>query len=180
VARTIHAGPASLYEIEAALWDGQVIRLDQFKGQVLLVVNVASRCGFTPQYAGLESLYRKYRDQGLVVLGFPCNQFAGQEPASEREIHRFCVEHYQVTFPLFSKIDVNGATAHPVYVFLKSQHGGGGLLGVDAIKWNFTKFLVDRAGRVTARFGPTTTPEALETRVRELLGANDEQLTTDN
>jgi len=168
VARTIHAGPASIYEIDAALWDGRVIRLDQFAGQVLLVVNVASRCGFTPQYAGLEALYRTYRDQGFVVLAFPCNQFAGQEPASEPEIHRFCVEQYHVTFPLFSKIDVNGATAHPLYVFLKAQQGG--LLGVDAIKWNFTKFLVDRSGTVTARFSPTATPESLESKVRELLG----------
>jgi len=176
VARTTHAGPASIYEIDATLWDGRVIHLDQFAGQVLLIVNVASRCGFTPQYAGLEALYRTYRERGFTVLAFPCNQFAGQEPAGEPEIHRFCAEQYHVTFPLFSKIDVNGATAHPLYVFLKSRQGG--LLGVDVIKWNFTKFLVDRTGTVTARFSPTATPESLESKVRDALGSDRGQTPT--
>jgi glutathione peroxidase len=160
--------PASLYEVEATSWDGRAVGLDEFRGQVLLIVNVASRCGFTPQYAGLEALYRKYRDRGFAVLAFPCNQFAGQEPGDDAAIHRFCVEQYAVTFPLFAKIDVNGAGAHPLYVFLKSEQGG--LMGVDAIKWNFTKFLVDRGGRVVARFGPTTTPEAIEKQIAPLVG----------
>jgi glutathione peroxidase len=161
------AAVGSLYEIDVTSWDGQSVRLEQFRGHVLLIVNVASQCGFTPQYAGLEALYRKYRDWKFVVLGFPCNQFAGQEPAGEADIHRFCEETYHVTFPLFTKIDVNGSRAHPLYVFLKSKQTG--LLGASGIKWNFTKFLVDRSGVVTDRFSPATTPASLEPHVVALL-----------
>ena len=139
-----------------------------FRGPVLLVVNVASQCGFTPQYAGLEALYRRHRDRGFVVLGFPCNQFGRQEPGSDTEIQDFCKDRYDVTFPVFSKIDVNGPTAHPLFVYLKSQKAG--VLGSGSIKWNFTKFLIDRSGRVVSRFGSATTPEAIEPHVVKLLG----------
>ena len=162
------SGPAGLYEIEVRTWDGEVLRMDRFKGQVLLIVNVASQCGFTPQYAGLEALYRKHRDQGFALLAFPCNQFGKQEPGSESEIQEFCAAKYGVTFPLFAKVDVNGGRAHPLFVFLKSRQSG--LLGSAAIKWNFTKFLVDRSGNVTARFSPSTAPDAIEPRVAALLG----------
>jgi glutathione peroxidase len=156
-----------LFEIDATLWDGQPIRLDRYRGKVLLVVNVASQCGFTPQYAGLEALYRKYEERGFAVLGFPCNQFGRQEPGSEREIYDFCTENYQVTFPLFAKIDVNGPGTHPLFAFLKSQKSG--LLGTGAIKWNFTKFLIDRSGQVVFRFGPRSAPDAIEPHVVRLL-----------
>ena len=158
---------SDLFEIDATLWDGQPIRLDHYRGKVLLVVNVASQCGFTPQYAGLEALYRKYQDRGFVVLGFPCNQFGRQEPGADRDIHEFCTENYNVTFPLFGKVDVNGPGAHPLFSFLKSQKSG--LLGTGAIKWNFTKFLIDRAGQVVFRFGPPSTPDAIEPHVVRLL-----------
>ena len=157
-----------VYDIDVTTWDGTPMRMDAYRDRVLLIVNVASQCGFTPQYAGLEALYRKHREQGLVVLGFPCNQFGQQEPDSEADIHTFCRDNYQLTFPLFAKVDVNGAGAHPLFVFLKAQKPG--LLGSGSIKWNFTKFLVDRSGRVVARFGSTTTPEALEPHVARLLG----------
>lgn len=139
-----------------------------YSGQVLLIVNVASRCGFTPQYQGLEALYQKFKDRGFVVLGFPCNQFGSQEPGDEAEIKSFCDLNYKVSFPLFAKIDVNGEKAHPLYQFLKNQEKG--FLGTEAIKWNFTKFLVDRSGRVVDRFAPTTTPESLESQIQTLLG----------
>jgi len=139
---------------------GQTVPLDRYRGHVLLIVNVASQCGYTPQYRGLEALWRRHRDSGLVVLGFPCNQFGGQEPGSEPEIAEFCSLTYDVTFPMFARIDVNGPGAHPLYQFLKSQKKG--LLGTAAIKWNFTKFLVDRDGQVVARFGPGDTPESIE------------------
>ena len=146
---------------------GKPVKLDRYKGKVLLVVNTASKCGFTPQYKGLESLYRKYRDQGLEVLGFPCNQFGAQEPGSEPEIATFCETNYDVTFPLFAKIDVNGDTTAPLYRHLK--HEKPGLLGTEAIKWNFTKFLVDRNGGVVARYAPNDTPESLEADVAKAL-----------
>jgi glutathione peroxidase len=134
---------------------------------VLLIVNTASKCGFTPQYEGLEALYRKHRDRGFAVLGFPCNQFGAQEPGDAAEIASFCSLTYDVSFPMFAKIDVNGPAAHPLYGFLKKEKKG--LLGSEGIKWNFTKFLVDRSGAVVDRFAPTTKPEALETAVEALL-----------
>ena len=138
----------------------------QFEGQVLLIVNTASKCGFTPQYRGLEDLYRDLSPRGFAVLGFPCNQFGAQEPGPADEIQAFCSTHYDVTFPLFEKIDVNGANAHPLYEYLKRQQSG--LLGA-SIKWNFTKFLVDRAGRVIARYAPTARPEGLRNQIETLL-----------
>ena len=137
------------YDFSAVDIDGRERSLREYAGSALLIVNVASKCGFTPQYSGLESLWRAYRDRGLVVLGFPCDQFGHQEPGEEAEIKSFCSTTYDVTFPLFAKIDVNGASAHPLYRWLKSE--APGVLGTEAVKWNFTKFLVDRNGRVTRR-----------------------------
>jgi len=148
-----------IYDIEVQTIDGRTEKLAAFAGKVLLVVNVASKCGFTPQYEGLEALYRKYRERGLVVLGFPCDQFGHQEPGDEAEIRNFCNLQYDVTFPLFAKTEVNGEGAHPLYKTLKSE--AKGLLGTQAIKWNFTKFLVDRAGKVVRRYAPTDKPAAL-------------------
>jgi glutathione peroxidase len=157
----------TVYEFSAPLLEGGPISLAEFKGKVLLIVNTASKCGFTPQYAGLEDLYRAHKQRGFEVLGFPCNQFGAQEPGSAQDIGSFCERNYGVSFPLFAKIDVNGEAAHPLYRFLKqSKHG---LFGSQRIKWNFTKFLVDRTGRVVDRFGPFTKPEAIETRIEELL-----------
>jgi len=133
----------------------------------MLIVNTASKCGFTGQYAGLETLYRKYRDRGLVVLGFPCNQFGAQEPGSEAEIGAFCQANYGVTFPMFSKIDVNGTNAHPLYNYLKGEKAG--ILGTKNIKWNFTKFLVNRDGQVVNRFAPTTKPEDIQNAIAAVL-----------
>ena len=146
------------YDFSATDIDGQPRALSDYKGKVLLVVNVASKCGFTPQYTGLEKLWKQYEDKGLVVLGFPCDQFGHQEPGDEAEIRNFCSLTYDVDFPLFAKIDVNGKAAHPLYQWLKSEKGG--LLGA-AIKWNFTKFLVGRDGQVIDRYAPTDTPESL-------------------
>jgi glutathione peroxidase len=146
---------------------GQPVNLDRYKGKVLLVVNTASQCGFTPQYKGLEALYRKYRDRGLEVLGFPCNQFGAQEPGSEQEIATFCSTNYDVTFPMFAKVDVNGDKAAPLYRHLKQAKPG--LLGTQAIKWNFTKFLVDRDGKVVARYAPNVTPESFDADVAKAL-----------
>jgi glutathione peroxidase len=157
----------SLYDIETTTIEGDVRPLETYRGKTLLIVNVASQCGFTPQYASLETLYRKYKDRGLVVLGFPCNQFGSQEPGTEAEIQRFCSTTYDVTFPLFAKIDVNGPAAHPLYTLLKSARPG--LLGTEAIKWNFTKFLVNASGEVVARFAPPDTPERIEKSVAALL-----------
>ena len=157
----------SIYDFTVDDIEGKPVKLDRFKGKVLLVVNTASKCGFTPQYKGLEALYRKYHDRGLEVLGFPCNQFGAQEPGSEQEIATFCQTNYDVTFPMFAKIDVNGDATAPLYRYLK--HEKPGLLGTEAIKWNFTKFLVDRDGRVVARFAPNDTPEALEDDVAKAL-----------
>ena len=144
----------------------QPVKLDLYEGKVLLVVNTATGCGFTPQYEGLENLYKKYKDAGLVILDFPCNQFAGQAPGTEAEIAQFCQLKYNVSFPQFAKIKVNGDDADPLYVWLKDQKGG--VFG-KAIKWNFTKFLVDREGNVVERYSPTTKPEDIEEAIRKLL-----------
>ncbi|MEA3247606.1 MAG: glutathione peroxidase [Gemmatimonadota bacterium] len=141
--------------------------LADFRGQVLLIVNVASRCGRTPQYAGLEALHRKYAGRGFAVLGFPCNQFGAQEPGDEAQIAQFCSLNYDVTFPMFAKVDVNGSDAHPLFEHLKAE--APGILGTEGIKWNFTKFLVDRSGRVRKRFGSRDEPEAFEGEVAALV-----------
>ena len=156
-----------LYDIPVRTIDGVDTTLAPYRGKPLLIVNVASRCGFTPQYTGLEALYRKYKDQGFVVLGFPCNQFGSQEPGDENEILQFCDAQYSVTFPLFAKIDVNGPSAHPLYRYLKSQRKG--LLGRETIAWNFTKFLVGRNGEVLRRYSPRRTPEKIEKDVAALV-----------
>jgi glutathione peroxidase len=156
-----------LYDLSARTIDGSEQKLDAYRGKALLVVNVASKCGFTPQYKGLEELWQKYRDKGLVVLGFPCDQFGHQEPGDESEIQSFCSTNYGVSFPMFAKIDVNGANTHPVYQFLKSE--APGLLGTTSVKWNFTKFLVDRSGQVVKRYGSTDTPAEIESDIAEQL-----------
>jgi glutathione peroxidase len=158
---------ASVYDFSALLLDGNTVSLDEFRGRVLLIVNTASQCGFTPQYAGLESLYRGYKDRGLEVLGFPCNQFGEQEPGSAEQIGAFCEKNFGVSFPIFAKIDVNGPNAHPLYRFLKGEKSG--IFGTDAIKWNFTKFLADRQGKVVDRFGPSTEPKAMSGAIEALL-----------
>jgi glutathione peroxidase len=157
----------SFYEFTAPLLDGTPKAMADYQGKVVLVVNVASKCGYTPQYEGLEALWRKYQDKGLVILGFPCNQFGEQEPGSASDIAQFCSTTYDVSFPIFGKIDVNGDHAHPLYEYLK--HAAKGVLGTESVKWNFTKFLVDRQGKVVHRFAPETTPEALEGDVAKLL-----------
>ena len=156
-----------VYDFSARTIDGADQRLSDFQGKVLLVVNVASKCGFTPQYKGLEALYREYKDKGLVVLGFPCDQFGHQEPGDEDEIRNFCSLNYDVSFPMFAKIKVNGDDAHPLYKHLKDEQGG--VLGWDSIKWNFTKFLVDRSGQVVKRYAPTDKPESIAKDVAALL-----------
>ncbi|MEO8307044.1 MAG: glutathione peroxidase [Pseudomonadota bacterium] len=156
-----------IYSFSARRLGGAEESLADFRGKVLLVVNVASQCGMTPQYTGLEALYRKYKDRGFTVLGFPCNQFGAQEPGSEAEIQSFCSTNYDVTFPIFAKIEVNGAGAHPLYTFLKGEKPG--LLGTEAIKWNFTKFLVDRDGKVVRRYAPTEKPEDLDSAIAAAL-----------
>jgi len=155
------AGARALFTIPVTTIDGQPTTLEPYRGQVLLIVNVASKCGFTPQYTGLETLYRRYHARGLTVLGFPSDQFGNQEPGNEEEIRNFCSLTYDVTFPMFSKIDVNGANEHPLYAVLKAQ--APGVLGTTAIKWNFTKFLVNRDGRVLTRYSPRDTPAEIET-----------------
>ena len=157
----------SLYDIDLTTIDGKPASMAKYKDRVLLVVNVASKCGYTPQYAGLEALYRKYKRRGLTVLGFPCDQFGHQEPGDEDAIQAFCSLTYDVTFPMFAKIDVNGPGTHPLYRHLKSARKG--LLGTEAVKWNFTKFLVDRNGGVLRRYAPTDTPEAIESDLIPLL-----------
>ncbi len=157
----------SVYDYHASRLDGTDIGLSSYAGRVLLIVNTASRCGFTPQYAGLEALQKEYADRGFTVLGFPCNQFGGQEPGTAEEIGAFCETSYAVSFPMFGKIDVNGDSAHPLYAFLKQEKKG--LLGTGAIKWNFTKFLVDRKGQVAERFAPTRKPEDLKAEIERLL-----------
>jgi glutathione peroxidase len=159
--------PASVYGFSVQDAEGKALSLKQYEGKVLLIVNVASKCGFTPQYEGLQALYAKYADRGLVVLGFPCNQFKSQEPGTNAEVQAFCKTTYGVTFPVMGKIDVNGKQTDPLYIYLKSQ--APGVLGSEAIKWNFTKFLVDRQGKVVERFGPPTAPAALAEPIEKLL-----------
>lgn len=156
----------SIYDITVETASGEEKSLQDYEGKVLLIVNTASKCGFTPQYQGLQELYEKYQDQGLVVLGFPCNQFGAQEPGSDEEIQSFCQINYGVKFPVFAKIDVNGSGAHPLFQYLKKE--ASGMLG-SAIKWNFTKFLVDRTGKVVDRFAPTTKPQDLENEIEKVL-----------
>ncbi|MFO1456689.1 MAG: glutathione peroxidase [Steroidobacteraceae bacterium] len=158
---------ASVHDFQARTIDGQERSLKDFAGQGLLVVNVASKCGFTPQYAGLEALHRKFKDRGFAVLGFPCDQFGHQEPGNELEIASFCKLTYDVSFPMFAKVEVNGDGAHPLYKHLKAQ--ARGILGTEAIKWNFTKFLVDRDGKVVRRYAPNDKPESLEQDVAAIL-----------
>ena len=158
---------APIYDINAESLQGDTRPLADYAGKVMLIVNTASKCGFTPQFEGLEALYQRYQARGLVVLGFPCNQFGEQEPGAAAEIADFCQKNYGVSFPMFAKIDVNGADTHPLYKLLKQS--ARGLLGSEGIKWNFTKFLVDRDGRVVERFAPTTTPEAIAKDIEALL-----------
>lgn len=160
----------TLYDFEARSIDGRPVKLADYRGKVLLIVNTASQCGFTPQFAGLETLWRKHATQGLVVLGFPSNEFGGQDPGSNEEIASFCQVNYGVSFPMMSKIKVNGADAHPLYQWLTAA--APGLLGTKAIKWNFTKFLVDRHGQVLKRYAPTDRPEAIERDIEAALAAH--------
>ena len=157
----------SVYDFHVTTIHNEKTTLGAYKGKVLLIVNTASGCGFTPQFEGLEKLYKTYASKGFVVLGFPCNQFAGQEPLNESGIENFCRINYGVTFPMFSKIEVNGKNTHPLYQYLK-QHAPG-ILGSEAIKWNFTKFLVDKNGKVVHRYAPSTTPESIAADIEKLL-----------
>lgn len=156
-----------IHDFSATTIDGQQQPLSAWRGKTLLIVNVASKCGFTPQYAGLQALHEKFADRGLVVLGFPCDQFGHQEPGDEAEIKRFCTLNYEVSFPLFAKIEVNGGNTHPLYKYLKNA--AKGVLGSEAIKWNFTKFLVDKQGRVVTRYAPKDTPEKIEKDLARIL-----------
>src|ERR1700716_1989538 len=156
---------AGIYDFTAKSLAGEDVPLKRCEGQVLLIVNTASACGFTPQYKGLEALHREFSPRGFAVLGFPCNQFGSQEPGDAAQIEQFCASNYAISFPMFAKIDVNGSNAHPLYQYLKREKSG--LLG-SSIKWNFTKFLVDRSGRVAARHAPTTTPEGLKREIEAL------------
>ncbi len=155
------------YDYKAVKMNGTEISMSEYEGKVVVVVNTASKCGFTPQFDGLEELYKKYKDKGLVILGFPCNQFASQDPGDNGEIQEFCRLNYGVTFPMFQKIDVNGENEHPLYTFLKSEKKG---TISSKIKWNFTKFLIDREGNVVDRYAPTVTPEKMEQDIVALLG----------
>lgn len=159
---------SQFYDFTATGLNGEEINMESYKGKVVLVVNTASQCGLTPQFEGLQKLYEEYKDEGLVILGFPCNQFGNQEPGNEKDIAQGCVINYGVDFPMFSKIDVNGDTAHPLFKYLKKQKGG--ILG-SKIKWNFTKFLIDRNGNPVKRFAPVTKPEKLEKEIRPLLSS---------
>ena len=159
---------STIHDFSAKAITGEEVSLGDYRGKVLLIVNTASRCGFTPQYDGLEKLHQELSPRGFAVLGFPCNQFGAQEPGDEAEIWNFCSLNYNVTFPMFAKVEVNGAGAHPIFAFLKSEKSG--LLGLEAIKWNFTKFLVDQQGRVVERYAPTTTPASLKRDIEALLG----------
>ena len=156
----------SFYDFQAQLLNGKNIAMSEFKGKTVIVVNTASKCGLTPQYEGLESLYQKYKDRGLVILGFPCNQFANQESGSAGEIQEFCQINYGVSFPMFDKIEVNGKNAHPIFRYLKSELGG--LFG-GKIKWNFTKFVIDKKGNPVKRFAPVTTPEKMDGFIQQIL-----------
>ena len=157
----------SIYDFSVDDIHGKPVKLDKYRNKVLLIVNTASKCGFTPQYKGLEALYEKFHGKGLEILGFPCNQFGAQEPGTEKEIAQFCELNYGVTFPLFAKVEVNGGNAAPVYKYLKAEKPG--LLGSEAIKWNFTKFLVDRKGNVLARYAPNDTPESMAGDIEKAL-----------
>lgn len=157
----------TIYDFKANKLNGEEVSLDQFKGKTIIVVNTASKCGLTPQYEGLEDLYNKYKDNGLVILGFPCNQFGSQEKGSSDEIQEFCQVNYGVSFPMFEKIEVNGKNAHPVYKYLKSNLSGG-LFG-SRIKWNFTKFVIDKNGEPFKRYAPTTSPEKMEADIKSIL-----------
>ena len=159
----------SVHDYSATTIDGDEQRLDAWRGKVMLIVNVASKCGVTPQYEGLEALYRRLEDRGLVVLGFPCDQFGHQEPGNEAEIAQFCSTTYGVSFPMFAKVEVNGEGTHPLFRYLK--HEAKGLLGSEAIKWNFTKFLVDREGNVVRRYAPTDAPESIGKDIEAMLPA---------
>lgn len=159
--------PASIYDISATGMDGSSVPLSTYKDKVLLIVNTASQCGFTPQYKGLQALYEQYANQGLVILGFPCNQFGQQEPGTAEQIQSFCEMNFGVSFPLFQKIDVNGSNAHPLYQYLTKA--APGIFGTEGIKWNFTKFLIDRSGKVVKRYPPTTKPEDLAKDIQALL-----------
>ena len=158
---------STAYDFSAETLDGAPQPLDAYRGKPMLIVNTASKCGFTPQYTGLEAMWKKHRDEGLVILGFPCDQFGHQEPGNAEEIRNFCSLSYDVTFPMFSKVEVNGSNAHPLYTWLKKEKPG--LLGLEAIKWNFTKFLVDRNGQVVKRYAPTDTPEKIESDLGAVL-----------
>ncbi len=160
----------SAYQFQARSLQGSPVQLADYHGKVTLIVNVASQCGFTPQYAGLQALYDRFQSQGFAVLAFPCNQFGAQEPGDAETIATFCERHYQVSFPVFEKIDVNGADAHPLYQFLVKQKRG--VLGTEAIKWNFTKFLVGRDGQVLKRYAPATKPEAIAADIAKALGSH--------
>lgn len=167
LAITLFAGETmNIYEIKVKDIDGNNIELSKYKNKVMLIVNVASKCGYTGQYAGLQTLHEKYSKEGLSILGFPCNQFLAQEPGTEDEIKNFCMSSFGVEFDMFSKIDVNGDNTHPLYMFLKES--GSGFL-TDAIKWNFTKFLVDKNGKVIKRYAPSTTPSQIEEDIKKLL-----------
>jgi len=155
------------YDFNAKTITGKEVSMSDYKDKVVLVVNVASKCGYTPQYEGLEKLYKSYHKQGFEVLGFPCNQFRGQEPGTEKEIQNFCKVNFGVTFPLFEKIDVNGEHTHPLYAYLKAE--APGFLGTEGIKWNFTKFLIDREGKVIARYGSSTKPKEIAKDIEKLL-----------
>jgi len=157
----------TLADFEARAINGDAVPLRQFVGSVVLIVNTASRCGFTPQYEGLQQLYDRYKDRGFTILGFPCNQFGAQEPGSESEIQNFCTTQYSIDFPMFTKIDVNGAAAHPLYRWLTNE--APGVLGTKAIKWNFTKFLLDRTGEVRERYAPQTAPSEIAGVIEALL-----------
>lgn len=161
----------SFYQFTAKSLHGKEISMDEYRGKAVVVVNTASKCGLTPQYEGLEALYKKYKDDGLVILGFPSNQFANQEPGDEKSIAEGCLVNYGVTFPMFSKVDVNGETAHPIFRYLKGELGS--ILG-SKIKWNFTKFLIDRNGKPVKRFAPTTKPEKMEESIKKVLKAHRE------
>ncbi len=157
----------TIYRHHAKTLDGRDVSMDDYRGKVLLIVNVASKCGFTPQYTGLEALFQRYKDKGFEILGFPCNQFGNQEPGDEAEIASFCSTTYPVSFPMFAKVEVNGDDAHPLYQQLKSD--APGLLGSKGVKWNFTKFLVNKDGEVVERFAPTTKPEDIASSIERLL-----------
>jgi len=158
----------NVFDFQATALDGKPVDLAQYRGKVLLIVNTASKCGFTPQYQGLENVYRELHGRGLEVLGFPCNQFGSQEPGTEEEIGAFCEKNYGVSFPMFAKVDVNGDDAHPLWKYLKGE--APGVLGTEGIKWNFTKFLIGRDGQVAKRYAPTTKPEEIADDIERLLG----------